>query len=88
MFNESTFLFQAQVPIYSSFSVGFGTNMTNSDIIVWQAYPDFPIVSDTYTKGRRKPANDTFSNDYDTIFHINSSHVEFISLRNLTTHDP
>jgi hypothetical protein len=55
--------------------------MTGADMIVWQAFPDYPIVSDTYISARKKPINDSLSNDYQTDIIINSTHIRFESIR-------
>jgi hypothetical protein len=62
--------------------------MTGADMIVWQAFPDYPIVSDAYASSRKKPINDTLSNDYETGIIINSTHIRFESIRSFISLDP
>jgi hypothetical protein len=76
------------VPVNQYFAVGFGNNMTNADIIIWQAYSDYPVISDCFSTKRGKPVNDKRSDDYQTTYYINTTHIKFESTRYFGTGDP
>jgi hypothetical protein len=40
--NSTHFRFIAQIPLNNYFSVGFGSNMRDVDMILWQAYSSNP----------------------------------------------
>ena len=47
----SELVFKVEVPNNSYLSIGFGPNMTNTDMIVWEVYDGEGSVRDLYSKG-------------------------------------
>jgi len=84
--------FVATVPKDQWFSIGFGTSMTDTDMVLWQA-KDAGICKDLYSSGHRVPgtAKDgtglTETQDYTTTVKKEGDNYEFTSTRLLDTGD-
>ena len=80
--------FQATVPNNSYFAIGFGKNMRNTDMILWQANSANSITSDLWSTGTVTPSIDK-KNDLTTSFTVSKDKksVTFITERLLDTKD-
>ena len=62
-------------------AVGYGTSMTNTDMVWWSANGDASEQLDLYSTGHKKPATDAV-NSYNTTFTVNDDgSVQFKSVR-------
>ena len=98
MFNLSTCLdeasnelvFLADIPNNSWLSIGFGTSMSNTDMIAWFAKDGRGAIRDLWSTGYGQPGTDTSDNlisTSDPVYDSNSDRVSFVTRRALDTQD-
>ena len=86
MVNATHVRFSATVPNNHYFSIGFGSTMYSTDMVVWQANSQNSLVLDLWSTGHQTPITDKVQNYVSTI-KFNSTHTSFISDRALQTGD-
>jgi len=85
-YNNSTNLiqFNAHVKTGSYLAVGFGTSMTNADMVAWEAgaNPEASICQDLYSTGETRPILDS-NNEYTTqsILQPEAGFIDFVVFR-------
>ena len=55
----STAQFVASVPVDNYFSIGFGSNMYNTDMILWQNSASSAKTTDLWSTSHARPVSDT-----------------------------
>lgn len=85
--NATYFQMNALVPINHWFSIGFGNSMSDTYMIVWQAFSNNNSkAGDYYSRGHNTPSFD--ANQYTiTTYTSNATYVNFTSVRALNTGD-
>jgi hypothetical protein len=86
MATQTLIRFNVSVPLNQYLSIGFGADMSNVDMVVWQAYGANSRCIDLYSRQKTTPSTDS-SQDYTTTFSYDSKKVYFISDRKVKTGD-
>ena len=79
---NQTINYIANIPNKGYFSVGYGTSMYNTDMIVWFAMGATSSQSDLYSTSHDKPKTLT-PNSYVTTFVVQAASTQFYSSRTL-----
>ena len=89
LIDKNTFQMTATVPDSNYFAIGFGENMYNTDMILWQAEQEKSRVTDLWAIHHMEPQRDLLQSLNSTFSHdINAETVTFTTTRKFDTEDP